>query len=86
MNELIKKVILEITTFWKNGAISFFWKNGAVLFWEIGAVLKMFKTANFWAIGQPTRGDGANVMGLPNHWALGPNLIQPGKASRNLIG
>ena len=70
-------VILEITIFWK---------NGAVLFWEIGALLKKFKIANFWAMGRPTRVNGANVMGLPDHWALGPDLIRPSKASKNLIG
>ena len=42
MNELIKKVILEITTFWENGVISF-WENGTILFWEIGADLKLFQ-------------------------------------------
>ena len=46
-------IILEITEFWENGAISFL-ENGAILFWEIGAVLKMFKPAKFEPYGRPT--------------------------------
>ena len=53
MNELIKKVILEITAFWENGAILFL-ENGAVLFWEIGAVLKLVQACKIWANGRPT--------------------------------
>ena len=56
-------VILEITGFWENGAISFL-ENGAILFWEIGAVLKMFKPAKFGPYGRPTTENGATFIGL----------------------
>ena len=42
-------VILEITGFWENGAISF-WENGAILFWEISAVFENVQACKIWAI------------------------------------
>ena len=56
-------VILEITRFWEDGAISFL-ENSAILFWEIGAVLKKFKPTKFGPYGRPTTENGATFIGL----------------------
>ena len=72
---------MEITGCWKNDTISF-WENNVVL--EIGTVLELFQACKkIGPLWPAILGEWCQVMGLPNHWALGPNLIWPGKASRN---
>ena len=76
MNELIKKVILEITAFWKTAQFRFLEKRRSfirksVQFWNC------FKSARIGPYGRPITEIGATHLGLPSECANGPSNLGP---------